>query len=260
MELPRYSMLVASHVLIFVLKGDKVIHLPGHDLVIRPGNWVFIPRGFYLFSEVHPDAQGFERVVLFFRDRFLYDFVAANPLPPAKSTASSPPLPFGDITPVLDQTLETLRGYFSNRSQLQQHLMRTKLHEILLNILESDATGAFAAHVSLITGAQSGTLGSLMHRHVTEPLTVQEFAHLCCRSQRQFLRDFVGHFGEPPVEWIRKRRLKNAHRLILTSDLPITEICFRSGFTSFSYFIQLFKAHFGITPKQLQLQNRHILA
>ncbi|ASQ15702.1 AraC family transcriptional regulator [Enterobacter cloacae] len=52
-------------------------------------------------------------------------------------------------------------------------------------------------------------------------------------------------------------RMRKALRLILTTDLHINTIAYNLGFSNVSYFISLFKKHYGYTPKKLSVQIKN---
>ena len=51
-------------------------------------------------------------------------------------------------------------------------------------------------------------------------------------------------------------KLKEAEKLLLTTDHSITEIAFEAGFSTVSHFIARFKAEKGITPHKLRMKLR----
>jgi len=56
-------------------------------------------------------------------------------------------------------------------------------------------------------------------------------------------------------EYIRTHKIEKAKELIETSDLNITEITYKVGINSRSYFSKLFKERYGITPKQYRTKS-----
>jgi AraC-like DNA-binding protein len=256
MDIPRYTMIVTTHVLVFVLKGTKTIHLPDNDIIINPGEFVFIPKGFYLFSDVQSNTNGFERVVLFFEDQFLHDLITTIAHIPHQKSISSTTIVTQPISPLLMQSITSLRMFLSCSSNYGEPLMRLKMQEVLLSILESDNNSTFLAALRHIDFSPHTDLRDFMQAHVTEPLTVTEFAHLSCRSLSQFTRDFRALFHETPQQWIRARRLEEAHLLLHTTNQTLSQVCDRCGFQSYSHFIQLFRKQYGITPKRLMLEIR----
>jgi AraC-like DNA-binding protein len=52
------------------------------------------------------------------------------------------------------------------------------------------------------------------------------------------------------IEFIRMVRLKEAIKLIETKKYSISEIAYKTGFTSPSYFTKSFKVHYGKPPSE----------
>ena len=57
-------------------------------------------------------------------------------------------------------------------------------------------------------------------------------------------------------EFIRNYRMEKAKELLLNTDLNITEITYKIGINSRSYFSKLFKEKYGMSPKVFQSKNR----
>jgi AraC-like DNA-binding protein len=70
-----------------------------------------------------------------------------------------------------------------------------------------------------------------------------------------FNREFKRQYGVAPSKWLIEQRLTRAHDAVLSTDTSITEIGFEIGYESTSHFIAQFKSLFGITPKQLRLEQ-----
>lgn len=56
-------------------------------------------------------------------------------------------------------------------------------------------------------------------------------------------------------EYITSERLKEARRLLLSTDLPVNEIAIRTGFPNISYFSKIFKKETGSTPLKYRKMN-----
>ncbi|WP_164716441.1 AraC family transcriptional regulator [Paenibacillus whitsoniae] len=65
-----------------------------------------------------------------------------------------------------------------------------------------------------------------------------------------FAKLFKKGMGMTFTSYVQMRRMKRAERLLLTEAWSVTEISARVGFTSPAQFYQLFKRHFGCSPKQ----------
>jgi len=89
----------------------------------------------------------------------------------------------------------------------------------------------------------------------TRDLTLAEIADNSCISLFHFSRIFKTFTSYSPHRYLVDTRLKNAEQLIKTSDLPITEICFSSGFGSLEYFSSAFKTKYRLSPSKFRALN-----
>lgn len=74
-----------------------------------------------------------------------------------------------------------------------------------------------------------------------------------------FIKNFKQIIGMTPMQYIVSKRLSMAKNLLISSNLPLSEISEMIGYDNPLYFSRLFKKHSGITPsdyrKQFRTQN-----
>ena len=87
-----------------------------------------------------------------------------------------------------------------------------------------------------------------IEQNYQKKLTLEDIAASVGVSKREALRCFQCSVPLSPIEYVNKCRLQKAWKLLLHTDLSITEIAERTGFESSSYFDRLFKREFHITP------------
>ena len=77
----------------------------------------------------------------------------------------------------------------------------------------------------------------------------------CCRLVKRVT-------GETIFSYLQSYRLAQSAHLLRHSALSVSQIAYDTGFCGTSYFIEVFKAKFDVTPhrfrKMEQLQNREI--
>ncbi len=73
---------------------------------------------------------------------------------------------------------------------------------------------------------------------------IAEFAHVSINTLE---RHFKSTLNTTPSEYLKKQRLANAAKL-LAEGANVTDASESSGFPDYSWFIALFKKHYGITP------------
>ncbi|NMH66176.1 helix-turn-helix transcriptional regulator [Shewanella salipaludis] len=73
-----------------------------------------------------------------------------------------------------------------------------------------------------------------------EDWTVERLAQVSAVSVAHFSREFKKAFGLPPHRYLLTRRIERATALLRDTDLPITEIAFRTGWNSVGTFGRIF--------------------
>ncbi|MDN5854118.1 MAG: DJ-1/PfpI family protein [Actinomycetia bacterium] len=71
-------------------------------------------------------------------------------------------------------------------------------------------------------------------------------------SARHLTRLFVGALGEPPGHAVRRIRLEAAGRLLATTDLPLSQLARRCGFSTAEALRQAFVGRYGISPSRFR--------
>ncbi len=85
-----------------------------------------------------------------------------------------------------------------------------------------------------------------------ENLNVEQLAGDLFLSRSQLYRKIKSLTGQTANEFLRTIRLEKAKDLIENGDVSISEVCYKVGFSSPSYFTRCFKSHFGILPTELK--------
>lgn len=93
-------------------------------------------------------------------------------------------------------------------------------------------------------------------RHYARRLTVGRLARLAGLSPYHFIRAFRAHAGQTPHQYLRARRIERAKELLITTPMPVTEICDAVGFQSLGSFSSLFRKLTGETPAAFRAARR----
>jgi AraC-like DNA-binding protein len=95
-------------------------------------------------------------------------------------------------------------------------------------------------------------LGSCYCRHVT----LQDAAREACLSPFHFNRVFARTFGETPHEFVTRRRIDQAKKLLLAGNQSVTDICFDLGYASLGSFSSRFRSLTGLSPAAFRREAR----
>lgn len=85
-----------------------------------------------------------------------------------------------------------------------------------------------------------------------EPISLHDMSRVAYLSTFHFNRVFHQITGLPPAKFISAMRLDEAKRLLLNTQLSITDICFEVGYNSLSTFTRLFTQRVGLGPREFR--------
>ncbi len=74
-------------------------------------------------------------------------------------------------------------------------------------------------------------------------------------SRYHFIRAFKEVYGEPPGQYLSRRRIERAEDMLRAADLSVTEICVLVGFSSLGTFSSTFKRRTGLTPSEYRARH-----
>lgn len=83
-------------------------------------------------------------------------------------------------------------------------------------------------------------------------LSVEQIASSMGLGHSQFYRKIKALTNYSPVELMRQLRLKHARTLLTTTDMSVSEIAYKVGFSNPAYFTKCYKTAFGETPTELR--------
>lgn len=85
-------------------------------------------------------------------------------------------------------------------------------------------------------------------RDFQSDLDLVQLASIAGASRAHFVRTFKACFGETPHRYLQRRRVERAMYLLRSTDLSVTDVCMRVGFSSLGTFSRTFTRIVGETP------------
>lgn len=105
-------------------------------------------------------------------------------------------------------------------------------------------------------GHNARIMASFIADNYARKISVEDVAAAANISPNYAMTSFREHFSLSIVDFITQYRVMHAQRLLLTTDMPIADIGFESGFGSISRFYEAFKLVCGMPPRQYRLRLR----
>lgn len=94
-----------------------------------------------------------------------------------------------------------------------------------------------------------------MDREFSRDITLEELAGLSGITLQHFCRVFRAQTGMRPMEYLARRRIAEAKRLLLTTERSVSEIAELTGYASPTYFGVVFRRCEGISPSEYRMSK-----
>jgi len=247
---PQYKneVYIKSNILIFVRRGVKQLHLKDETLDIDENSILFLRSGNYIMTEVLD--QYYEAMLFLYEDNLLLDFINKYNLNPKKIPNDQSSILKIDNTSELKTLIDTTCTYFTNEISNKEEIIKLKLEEAFLNILNSSSKDEFENLLASIY--ESNYFKIQVEKEFSYDDNILDLASKLKLPNLAFREKFKDVFGQTPKKWQTQKRLEKAKILLETTDKNVSEVCVESGFDNLSWFIQVFKKQYNQTPKQIK--------
>jgi AraC-like DNA-binding protein len=92
-------------------------------------------------------------------------------------------------------------------------------------------------------------------RHLHDPDLAPGTIAAAHHISTSYLHRLFQSDGVPVSSWIRSQRLERARRDLVSSTVPVHDIAARWGFTHHAAFTRVFRAAYGVAPRDYRLSS-----
>ena len=247
-EQHKNEVFISTNMLIFVIKGSKILHFKDERIVANSQDVLFLKSGNYVMSEILDDY--YESILFMYDDNLLLDFIKKYDLHFDEKKLFENNILKIEKTIKFEIFQSSVLSYLKTITSNQEFIIKLKLEEAFLNILESNSKKSFEAFLSSIY--TNNSFKTKIEKEFEVDKNVLLFAKEFNITDLAFRNKFKDNFGITPKKWQIIKKLEKAKLLLETTDYNVTEVCQQSGFDNISWFIQAFKKEYKITPKQIK--------
>ncbi|WP_086739204.1 helix-turn-helix transcriptional regulator [Erythrobacter colymbi] len=103
-----------------------------------------------------------------------------------------------------------------------------------------------------ITRRKLSDLERFVASHLDQPIDALDLTRVAGMSIGHLCRVMKSDTGLTPYQFVLSMRLKRAHELLATSNMPLVEVALSCGFSNQAHFSATFKKKTGLTPGQFR--------
>jgi AraC-like DNA-binding protein len=239
-----------------VLKGNIDYYVNGEHLPMKEGDVVFANALALHMARQKRNCSGGVMSVLTFRPdifsgtksevykKFLQPVISSN----ISGMKMDPDSPNGKKAAELMNKLHELNKDTKNYELLALAYGFELWYSIIGSFNSQGSVMVRKENPKVKTDSTMKGLMSYIHEHYRDDISLSdltEFSHL---SRSGCFRNFRKYTGRTPLEFLNEYRLSQAAAQLVETDLPVTDIAMSCGFSSSSYFSELFKRKYKVTP------------
>ena len=129
---------------------------------------------------------------------------------------------------------------------------------LLIRLMRNIALAIPSEPQSVSANRQCAAIRRYIDLHFKEALTLEQLAEESHMSKYYLSHTFKREYGVSPINSMISRRIEESKYLLVETDLSLSQIAQLLGFSSLSYFSQVFHRTQGISPKEYR-QNQKAL-
>lgn len=152
------------------------------------------------------------------------------------------------------------KNQFINFAQLMMHEFQDKkpgfekvchgLLEVLLVYISRKQKLSVISESSFQLSKECAIAKRYIDTNYAQDITLDSLAKITHINKFYLAHSFTECVGQSPISYLTERRLAACKELLSSSNLSVTQIATSAGFSSQSYFSQIFNKKVGMSPRQ----------
>ena len=151
-------------------------------------------------------------------------------------------------------TFQQLYNCFQRKEPYYQIRFRGLLFELFFRFLNGEGYTYHKQAANKTVCAITRVI-EYIQSHYDEDIYIGRLAEMANYNENYFMKVFRDYTGKTIVRFINDYRLEKSKEYLLTSELSVDEIAYKTGFSSASYYIRAFKNKYRLTPKEFRQQT-----
>lgn len=258
METPLEDNLIlpSEECIAYIIEGDGQVFSESEQIVAKPEQAIVSICGLTLGTMMSHLSKGNLSSIVVHFNRNLLNKIFEGEKPELWEELQTP------VTQYVVQTAasELIKYYFNsiinlfeNRLALTESILKLKLKEIILLLLQTDNSEYVRKIIKSLFSERQFTFKELVEAYIEKTDSIEHLAMVTNCSVSTFKRRFNQYFETTPAKYRQDLKLAKVAEQLKTSDESISSIAYDCGFTSPEHLTRLFKQKYGCSPSNYRL-------
>lgn len=238
--------------LIYCIEGELAVNIPTEQIILLPGDFIFLAPN--TPHETFAKSDYNEHIFIKFLPSIIH-VPASRKIPPVNYFISL--MDDYCVFKASDDTKDYISNLFfdslkntSHTDYFKRLIFRSNVMRLMSFVFTNAIPKEIVESQETIPNAFLSVLDYIDNNLST--ITLEDAADYCSLSYSYFSRTFKSIFKTSFSNYVMKKRIENAMRLMAEMKMSLNDIALECGFSNLSHFIKCFSAEKGMTPKQFR--------
>ena len=245
--------------LYYLVQGERYYFTQNKTYYVEKGSFVLVDK-YDVHITTSPSNHGYERILIHFTDGFLEEInsiiMQLHLLDSFKK--SFPIIKLNTLEQQFaENVLNSILTEYEKKEKGYEQCIRAQLLQLLIYISrripnEKKAESAYinSSHKTI------SEIASYINTHFNDDITLEKLSKKFHNSPHYISRIFKKFSGISFVDYLNNVRIKQAQKLMLTTQMNMQQICETVGYKSYTHFAREYKKIVGMSPLQYKKENK----
>ncbi len=237
----------------YISQGSAKVSTPLQHVTAYAEEGLVLQCGNYINQFIETNgSKNCEAIAVHLAPALLQEVYGNNIPDLLSSLEKTRPIPFKKekASALMKTYITSLQFYFDNPELVSDDLLKLKIKELILLLTKTNEVSKIKTLFSQLFTPQEYDFKEVIEANIFNQLSISELASLCQMSLSSFKRTFARHYETSPKKYISTKRLEQASKLLLVTDLRVSEIAYDCGFNDLAHFSKSFLKQFGHAPSK----------
>ena len=129
---------------------------------------------------------------------------------------------------------------------------------LIIRLMRNTAMTVQTAHKVISGNRQCAAVKRYIDLHFKEPLSLEQLSNEAHMNKYYLSHAFKREYGVSPINYMIARRIDESKYLLAETDLSMSQIAQLLGFSSLSYFSQVFRKAHGASPMEFRQSSKSL--
>lgn len=236
----------------YMISGERLIYSPTFTTITQANDMVFIPKNVYRRT-TYVSGEPYERILIKFTDALIEDLLKVIGVQTFNELCSEHVIRFEKSSQAkIISIYEEMEQEWNSYNEYSEILLKGLLNKLIITCLRERVIGGI--NVMRLEEHHNYLANAIKYikANLRDTPSLEETAAHTNISSSYLSKIFINCLHTPYSTFVLNEKIAYARRLLLNSNMNMTEIATEAGFSSSSYFSDCFRRIVGISPLQFR--------